>query len=1353
MRTKDWLKKILCAFVLIAFGLLAACSDGGGGGDGDTDTTTRTVGSLLLAVLAPLDGTAVLADGSSTYSLQVLVRDKDGVGLDGVTVSFTATGQGGQVVISPSTGDSSTGGVLTVTVTDISATADAVNIQAKVGNVVSNILNLAFTGNGVGLVTLGAEETDGKLADGTESYQVTALVEDLTGQPMEGVEVVFTKAGHNGLVVISPPKATTGSDGTVRVTVTDISNDDDTVNIGATARGVNAQQLILLTFTGTGSGSGGNNILTVTPDAAVLANGATAATITVTLTDENLTPISGSQIGLETTGSAVISPPNPTATNALGQAVFSVTNTVGEIVTLTASGGSAQEATAQQTFLAVVAQIIVDSTNPDPATAPASGLATIQVTFQVLNGAAAPVADQSVQFAAIGHGGGGPQVFPSPGVTDVQGKVTVSVTDVTAETVTVSATASNETGTKNVTFTALPPANIVLNSTSPSPPVVSISGVGAQESATLTFDVVDQIGNPVQGSHLVNFSILAGGLNGGEELTILSASTVSGLVSTVLNSGITAGTIQVRASLDADPTIYADVSVTITGGLPHGPSFGLSFSPLNIFGRSVDNLTQGVSAWATDYFSNPVAPNVQVQFQTDYAGISGSDVFETVNGASEAGATITSKQPHPDGNGFVTVQAQTIGGLHAKVLSLVFGRNDSTLYAGTDGGGVFKTTDGGSNWSNVGKPLYEAGTQKRANLLGSIVYDLDIDASQAQDVVYAATDKGVFVSLDGGQTWRTLSGLRTITETVGTIAAGFYDITYGTGDYFALSYQNSGPRSRIEVLVGGTSVTNYVLEGNGIRFFGTAGGAFPYTGAVTVTYDTFSDLSLPVYALAVDHTTYDAGLGHATTVYAGLYGDGVWRTVDGGKTWSKKSDVSAPGVNFGSKILSLAFNSAADELLAGTEETGLFMTSNASGACTWTKLAGMNDVVQDIAFVVAGANIGSIWVAGGSGIHYSTDAGATWQEPTTGVNPAGDPLNVDVRAIVRDPNDGTLYVATYGDILDASAPHGGIYRSSDGGDTWTKLVDVAPVAGGASGAHFMDALAIRGVAGANDVLAAGSKGRTVALSIDGGTTWTYVIGTATSNLTNRNFASARVMHTRVPTGVDIRIIPLTASYQPMNDYTDLPGPGYGSFGNIYWGETHGFYVRVADDLGNRLPAGTTVTISLETTDIGSIETGNLGGTLGGTLGDGTYGATDYYVYWTNNHTQSSAQNARMVVTVEGGDDADGTDFTEIRYINRSLIAALSVANVELTVPATVGASATGTITPTGGSTVGYDFIPDGPIAGGAFIALGSFQGRYTYTYPAGGPDAGTVQTDSVVVLDKATGYWTRVTITITITAP
>ena len=65
-----------------------------------------------------------------------------------------------------------------------------------------------------------------------------------------------------------------------------------------------------------------------------------------------------------------------------------------------------------------------------------------------------------------------------------------------------------------------------------------------------------------------------------------------------------------------------------------------------------------------------------------------------------------------------------------------------TLYAGTDGGGVFKSTDGGTNWTAMNNGL----TNPAINALAI--------NPQTPDTLYAGTDGGgVFKSTNGGMNW------------------------------------------------------------------------------------------------------------------------------------------------------------------------------------------------------------------------------------------------------------------------------------------------------------------------------------------------------------------------------------------------------------------------------------------------------------------------------------------------------------------------------------------------------------------------------------------------------------------------
>jgi photosystem II stability/assembly factor-like uncharacterized protein len=71
----------------------------------------------------------------------------------------------------------------------------------------------------------------------------------------------------------------------------------------------------------------------------------------------------------------------------------------------------------------------------------------------------------------------------------------------------------------------------------------------------------------------------------------------------------------------------------------------------------------------------------------------------------------------------------------------------NTLYAGTQGSGVFKSTNGGANWRAV-----------NIGLTNTTVNALAIDPN-TPNILYAETGRGVFKSTDGGANWTaTMSG-------------------------------------------------------------------------------------------------------------------------------------------------------------------------------------------------------------------------------------------------------------------------------------------------------------------------------------------------------------------------------------------------------------------------------------------------------------------------------------------------------------------------------------------------------------------------------------------------------------------
>src|SRR3989442_1489791 len=73
----------------------------------------------------------------------------------------------------------------------------------------------------------------------------------------------------------------------------------------------------------------------------------------------------------------------------------------------------------------------------------------------------------------------------------------------------------------------------------------------------------------------------------------------------------------------------------------------------------------------------------------------------------------------------------------------------ATLYAGTGGGGVFKSTDGGGGWTAANTGLCNCGPDPDYSYVPALAID-----PQTPTTLYAGTSgSGVFKSTDGGASW------------------------------------------------------------------------------------------------------------------------------------------------------------------------------------------------------------------------------------------------------------------------------------------------------------------------------------------------------------------------------------------------------------------------------------------------------------------------------------------------------------------------------------------------------------------------------------------------------------------------
>lgn len=287
--------------------------------------------------------------------------------------------------------------------------------------------------------------------------------------------------------------------------------------------------------------------------------------------------------------------------------------------------------------------------------------------------------------------------------------------------------------------------------------------------------------------------------------------------------------------------------------------------------------------------------------------------------------------------------------------------NSNNVYA-TGNGRVYRSSNGGLEWAAVG--------------FGVNGMSLAVDPGDSQFVYAGTVTDGVMRSTDGGNNWQASSAFDDRTDVV---------------------------------------VTN-------------ADGSRAYAATATAIY--YSDDKGASWLLLTDKLGEGLTKGLAVDpfnpniVYASKWGQGVFRSVDGGISWMNAST----GL-FDTQIFDLDVHPENSSILFVCTPAGVFRSVDAGGS--WTLQAGPTRVSE----LAIDPNIPDrmIVTTEGFGVHRTSNGGQAWQETSEGLNGA----TVFTGVAISHNSESTAF---------AGSSREGLFVSDDFGESWSRIVgDNEPV--------------------------------------------------------------------------------------------------------------------------------------------------------------------------------------------------------------------------------------------------------------------------------------------------------------------
>lgn len=204
------------------------------------------------------------------------------------------------------------------------------------------------------------------------------------------------------------------------------------------------------------------------------------------------------------------------------------------------------------------------------------------------------------------------------------------------------------------------------------------------------------------------------------------------------------------------------------------------------------------------------------------------------------------------------------------------------------------------------------------------------------------------------------------------------------------------------------------------------------------------------------------GAGEANSRNSSSWGDGVYKSTDGGETWknmglAETHDIARLAID--PKNDDVVYVAALGRLWGSNKERGVNKTSD--GGKSWTLALAGDEKTGAIDVVLDPSNPSTVYAAlwarqrtpygftaGGTtgGIFKSIDAGKSWKKLTDGLPAEASRIGLDIYR----KNPKILYAVVESDVggggglSDVRSRAGGIFRTEDGGTRWKRAADIAP---------------------------------------------------------------------------------------------------------------------------------------------------------------------------------------------------------------------------------------------------------------------------------------------------------------------